>query len=117
MGSRHLAFFDHRIGSKFYYLRAVLHDWPDEKCQLILSNIITAMDENSAILIDEMVLPDRNVNFYATQIDLTMMTALASMERTYSQWTALLESVDLKINKVYTYTPAIYESVIHVVRK
>lgn len=75
------------------------------------------MDKNSAILIDEMVLPDTDVNWHATQIDLEMMTALASRERTYSQWTALLESVDLKIEKVYTYTPAIYESVIHVVRK
>ena len=94
----------------------MLHDWPDDKCRLILRNIISAMGPDSVILIDEMVLPDTNVHWHTTQIDLTMMSALASMERTRSQWAALLGSVGLKIADVYTYTPSIYESVMRVVR-
>lgn len=104
------------LGSKFYYLRAVLHDWPDEKCRAILRNVIAAMGDDSAILIDEMVLPDKGVHWHTTQIDLTMMAALASWERTRSQWTDLLGSVGLKIADIYTYTPSVYESVMHVVR-
>lgn len=62
--------------------RAVLHDWSNNKCRDILNNIIPAIDPDSVILIDEMVLPDRNVHWHSTQIDLTMMVALAAVERT-----------------------------------
>ena len=75
------------------------------------------MGKDFVILIDEMLLPDTNVHWHATQIDLTMMTALASVERTLVQWAALLDSVGLKIRETYTYTPSVYESVMAVVRK
>ena len=75
------------------------------------------MGKDSVILIDEMLLPDTNVHWHVTQIDLTMMTALASIERTKAQWVTLLDSVDLKIKKSFTYTPSVYESVMAVVRK
>ena len=75
------------------------------------------MGPDSVILLDEMVLPDREVHWQSTQIDLTMMAALASIERTKAQWARLLDSVDLRIVEVYTYTPSIYESIMTVVRK
>lgn len=105
------------VGAKFYYLRAVLHDWPDDKCREILKNIIPAMGPDSVILLDEMILPNKNVHWQSTQIDITMMAALASIERTQTQWSDLLASVGLKIAKVHTYTPSIYESIMTVVRK
>ena len=83
----------------------------------MLKNLADAMGEHSVILIDEMLLPDVNVHWHVTQIDLTMMTALASIERTQGQWAALLDSVGLKIQKTFTYTPSIYESVMAIVRK
>lgn len=75
------------------------------------------MGDDSVILLDEMLLPDSDVHWHATQIDLTMMTALASIERTELQWATLLDSVGLKIIKTYTYTPSVYESVMVIVRK
>ena len=75
------------------------------------------MGPDSVILLDEMVLPDCSVHWQSTQIDLTMMAAMASIERTKAQWARLLDSVDLKIAEVYTYTPSIYESIMTVVRK
>ena len=108
---------NHYIGAKFYYMRAVLHDWPDHKCRDILQNIIPSMGPDSVILLDEMVLPDSGVHYQSTQIDLTMMAALASIERTRSMWADLLDSVGLKIEKALTYTPSIYETVMTVVRK
>ncbi|KAL9116884.1 MAG: hypothetical protein Q9187_006587 [Circinaria calcarea] len=98
--------------AKFYYMRGILHDFPDDKCRLILQNTIGAMGKDSLILIDDMVLPDTNAHWQATQVDLTMMSALASMERTQIQWQALLKSIGLKIIKTYVYTPGLYESVI-----
>jgi demethylsterigmatocystin 6-O-methyltransferase len=98
-------------------MRAVLHDFPDDRCREILKNIIPAMGKDSIILIDEMLLPDKDVHWQVTEIDLTMMTAFASIERTQSQWDALLDSVGLKITKTFTYTPSAYETVMVVERK
>ena len=98
-------------------MRAVLHDWHDHKCREILQNIIPSMGPESVILLDEMVFPDSSVHYQSTQIDLTMMASLGSIERTKSMWADLLDSVGLKIEKILIYTPSIYESVMTVVRK
>ena len=103
--------------AKFYYIRAVLHDFPDDKCRLVLKNLGAAMGKDSMILIDEMILPDWKIHWHSTQVDLTMMAALAAIERTREQWTSLLDSAGLKILNTYTYTPSVYESVMAVVHK
>jgi demethylsterigmatocystin 6-O-methyltransferase len=99
-------------GAKFYYLRAVLHGHSDDKAILILKNIMAAMDPDSLILLDEMVLLNQNVDWFATQTDLTMLAALGSMERTEAQWYRLLEIVGLKVQGICTYTHAFRLSVI-----
>jgi len=38
-------------GANVYYLRLILHDWPDSICRTILGNIIPAMGKHSRILI------------------------------------------------------------------
>lgn len=75
------------------------------------------MGKDSVLLIDEMLLPQSKVHWHATQIDLTMMTALASIERTHDHWATLLDSVGLKMLESYVYTPSVYENVTLVVRK
>ena len=98
-------------------MRAVLHDWPDYKCHEILQNIIPSMAPESVILLDEMVLPNSSVHYHATQIDLTLMASLASIECTKAMLAELLDLVGLKIKKALTYIPTIYETVMTVVRK
>jgi demethylsterigmatocystin 6-O-methyltransferase len=75
------------------------------------------MGEDSMILIDKMILPDSNVHWEATQIDLTMMSSVAARERTIGAWKELLESVGLVIEGVWTYTPSVHESVMTIKRK
>ena len=94
-----------------------MHDWPDDKCIIILNQIIKAMDKDSVILIDDMVLPNRGAHWRATQIDLAMMAGLAAMERTEKQWYSMLEAAGLKIKQIYTYTPELRDSVIVAVPK
>ena len=117
MDQSFVSFLDITSGAKFYYMRNILHDYPDDVCIRILKILILAMDEHSRILIDEMVLPDSGVHWQATQIDLTMMAALGSMERTLEQWHVLLEQAGLKILQIYTYTPLLQDSVIMAVPK
>jgi demethylsterigmatocystin 6-O-methyltransferase len=80
---------------------------------MILKNILTAMDPDSVILIDEMVLPSSGVQLYAAQIDLTMMASIASTERTEKQWLSLLQSAGLK---VFLYRPSTGDSIIEASR-
>lgn len=75
------------------------------------------MGKESLILIDDMVLPDSNVHWRATQLDLTMMTGLASMERTNEQWYRLLDSAGLKILKIDPYNTIQHDSIIAAVPK
>lgn len=93
-------------------MRNIIHDWPDEKCRLILESIKSAMGPDSVILLDDMVLPEKGVHWHATQIDMTMMVGLASMERTEEQWHAMLKSAGLKAKKIYTYTESLRDSII-----
>ena len=63
-------------GASIYYLRNILHDYPDEKCLAILANISAAMDETSVICVDEMILSDFNPYYQAAEMDLLMMLTL-----------------------------------------
>lgn len=74
------------------------------------------MNEDSVLLIDEMVLPDTDVPWQATQIDLSMMAFFGSAERTRSQWHDMLQSVGLVIANIYVYS-ASHESVMAAVLK
>jgi demethylsterigmatocystin 6-O-methyltransferase len=63
-----------------------------------------------------MALPNNAVHCHATQIDMAMMTALASIERTTEQWYELVEKAGLKIRKIYTYTASLRDSIIEIVK-
>ncbi|KAF3024985.1 hypothetical protein E8E14_013922 [Neopestalotiopsis sp. 37M] len=104
-------------GARFYYLRQVLHDWPDENCVVILKHLMDALGPDSQILIDEMVLPDANVPWEATTIDLTMMASLGARERTNKEWHALLDKAGLKVLRIDTYLPRRQDSIIQAVPK
>lgn len=104
-------------GAKFYFLRGVLHNHPDERVKLILQNTKAAMGKDSVLLIDEMVLPDTGVSPHVAAIDITMMCSSGSRERTKSQWDELLSSVGFKLVNCLTYKPSVYETVMATVPK
>ncbi|KAI1086710.1 S-adenosyl-L-methionine-dependent methyltransferase [Rostrohypoxylon terebratum] len=104
-------------GARAYYLRNILHNWPDDKCVEILQNIKVSMTKDSKILIDDMVLPERGAHWRATQFDFIMYSYFGAMERTYAQWEALLDKAGLKISKSVEYTKQLNESVIVAVPK
>ncbi|KAI8946387.1 S-adenosyl-L-methionine-dependent methyltransferase [Xylaria longipes] len=99
-------------GARAYYLRNILHNWPNHKCVEILQNIKSAMTKESRILIDEMVLPERGAPWRATQLDLAMSTCLASMERSRVDWDSLLGKAGLTILKIWKYTDQLDDCVI-----
>lgn len=98
-------FFDRQPipGAKIYYLRHVLHDWPDAKAEAILKRVVEAMDQESVILIDEKVLPDVGASGLAAGLDLAMMCHFAASERSERAWKDLLGRVGLKVEYLHRY--------------
>jgi demethylsterigmatocystin 6-O-methyltransferase len=112
---RHGALANDRPGAKIFYMRNIIHDYPDEQALLILKNIKIALGPDSVLLIDDMIIPDVNAHWHATQLDICMMTTLAAIERTETQWHTLIPKAGLKINKIYTYITTRNDSIIECV--
>ncbi|PQE16387.1 catechol o-methyltransferase protein [Rutstroemia sp. NJR-2017a BVV2] len=91
------------VGSRAYYMHSVLHDWPDDICQKILSRIIDAMKRGySKLLIHESVVPPTNASWETTARDIIMMTHFSSQERNEADWRNLLEGkAGLRISKIW----------------
>ncbi|KIN06846.1 hypothetical protein OIDMADRAFT_36616 [Oidiodendron maius Zn] len=101
-------------GARAYFLHSVLHDWSDEKAREILKNLIPAMvKEYSKILIQEVVIPDKEANAMTTGLDWALSCAVPGRERTELQWRELLELEGLAIVKIWSHPQSI-ESLIEV---
>jgi hypothetical protein len=59
----------------------------------------------SKILINEFAIPGRRASAFATRSDFMVMALAGAVERTEKQWHKLLESVGLKIDRVWTAEP------------
>ncbi|KAJ5347653.1 Winged helix-turn-helix transcription repressor DNA-binding [Penicillium brevicompactum] len=101
----------HVSGAKFYYLRRIMHDWPDNEAAAILRNIVAVMNVNSRILIDDTVLPDTGANWQSTLADLAMM-AFGGKERTRAQWHSLAKSAGLRVEQIHTYVASTYTAIV-----
>jgi len=92
-------FFERVPGSDVLLLKHVLHDWSDEKCQVILSHCREAMQPSSRLLIVEMVIPsppDLTGAFY----DLHMQVLNGGRERTENEFRVLLQKEGLKLKRM-----------------
>ncbi|RMZ67964.1 O-methyl transferase B [Pyrenophora seminiperda CCB06] len=83
-------------GARIYYLRNILHDWPDHACLDILSHLKDVMAPDSVILLDELVLQDEGAHWYGASFDLLMMANYGARERSLGEWDRLLEKVGLE---------------------
>jgi hypothetical protein len=90
-------------GARAYYLHHILHDWPDERCVDIVSQIKAVMKPGySRLLVNEHVIPAMGPNWEVTYMDLYMMVMFGAMERTEEEWRALLEGkCGLRVVKVW----------------
>ena len=92
------------LGAKFYYLHSILHDWSEDRSQIISTELVGVMKPGfSKILINKNVVPDQNAHWLMTGLDLLTMVSGAASERTEKQWENLLNSVDLRIMKIWKY--------------
>lgn len=90
-------FFERVPGSDVLLLKNVLHDWSDEKCQVILSHCREAMQLSSRLLIVEMVIPSPT-DLMGAFYDLHMQVLMDGRERTENEFSLLLQKEGLKLN-------------------
>jgi hypothetical protein len=84
-----------------YLLKNILHNWSDEECIQILSNIRKVMPDKGKVLIIEMVIRNDNSFSYGKLIDIQMMAIMKEgKERTQEAYEFLLERSGLVLEKV-----------------
>ncbi|RYP71276.1 hypothetical protein DL769_004726 [Monosporascus sp. CRB-8-3] len=89
-------------GARAYFMRSVLHDWPDEQCRRILGHLKDAMTPGySKLLINDCVIADEKAAWQHISLDIFMMAQVSAQERTEHEWHALVESCGLKIAGIY----------------
>lgn len=73
-----------------YSLKLILHDWNDDECVDILSNLRKAASAPARVFIIEHVVPDHDVSHFSKLFDIHMMCWGTGQERTEDQYKSLL---------------------------
>src|SRR5207302_2627711 len=91
-------------GGDAYLLKAVLHDWDDERSLRILHNCRRAVQPDGKLLVIERVVPARFeacwLHHAIARVDLTMLVGFAGKERTETEFCELLAASRFKPTKV-----------------
>ncbi|KAI9720080.1 MAG: hypothetical protein M1828_005808 [Chrysothrix sp. TS-e1954] len=93
-------------GARAYYLHSVLHDWDDESCIKILQQLRPAIKAgHSKLLVNELIIPDKEAHWSATSMDFLMMVLGGIRERTEAEWRRLIEKASFKVEGIWTFEP------------
>ncbi|KAI0056503.1 S-adenosyl-L-methionine-dependent methyltransferase [Artomyces pyxidatus] len=108
-----------------YYIRQIIHDWPDEDCEKILKNVRAAMKPSSRVLIHEYIIPSNtscgardsgretapkpllpNYGYGSTRTylqDVNMLILLNAGERTLEEFNIIAAKTGLRFVKVWDF--------------
>jgi SAM-dependent methyltransferase len=91
-------------GCDVYLLKSILHDWPDDLSNKILTNCRNAITGENKLLIIDRVYPDRievtREHQMIARADLNMMLGPGGLERTESEWRNLLNTSGFQIDRI-----------------
>lgn len=87
-------------GADVYLLRHIIHDWDDEKAVAILRTVRRAMQPSARLLIVESVIPPGNEPSFGKLLDLTMLVVPGGVERTESEYRAILHEAGFDLARV-----------------
>ncbi|MCJ1311317.1 hypothetical protein MMC25_004988 [Agyrium rufum] len=87
------------VGADVYFLRWVLHDWPDKYAIRILRALIPALKPGARVLLNEFVLPEPNAmspfqERFLRTMDLSMLEFHNAQERGKDDWATLFREAD-----------------------
>lgn len=87
-------------GGDAYMLKAIIHDWEDPECVLILRNCRRAVPDDGALLIIERQIGPANGDPEPKFSDLNMLVAPGGRERTIEEFEALLDASGFRLSGV-----------------
>lgn len=90
-------FFESVPAADLYLLKSVLHDWSDQHCGKILSNIRGAMNPGARLFIVEMTVTNHATSIRAALMDIAMLFGLGGREREIKEYENLLRAADLAV--------------------
>lgn len=82
--------FEQVPSADLYIMKMILHDWNDDECKKILSNIHKSASDKSTIFIVEHLVPDATTPHFSKLFDIHMMCATTGRERTIEEYKSLL---------------------------
>ncbi len=92
------SFFDSIPGqADAYMMKHIIHDWDDEHCKKILTNIRRVIGNNGKLLILEMVVPEGNQPSPAKVLDIQMLLTAGGKERTEDEFRKLLQDAGFNL--------------------
>jgi hypothetical protein len=84
-------------GGDVYILSRVLHDWDDDRCDVILRRCAEAMPEHAALLVVERLLPEDGSPSLAVAWEIHMLCNVGGRERTARHYARLLADAGLEL--------------------
>jgi hypothetical protein len=95
------SFFEHvPEGGDLYLLKSILHDWPDDRCEEILSNVHRAAAPRATLLVVETILPPAPQPSPVAFMDMNMFVMLDGRERTADEYGAMLRRRGFETRRV-----------------
>jgi hypothetical protein len=88
------------VDADLYILKYIIHDWDDDECVTILSNIRRVIPEGGKIVLLEAVVPEGNAPDFSKIIDMEMMLSPGGIERTEVEFADLFERSGFRLNRV-----------------
>jgi ubiquinone/menaquinone biosynthesis C-methylase UbiE len=94
--------FDSVPPANVYIMKAIIHDWEDEKCIRLLQNCHQSMQgDGRVICVDSVLPPMGNVaGTPAKLLDINMLVFITGRERTEDQWSHLYRTAGFEIRSV-----------------
>ena len=88
-------------GGDCYLLKHIVHDWDDDRCRALLTNIARAMDSAGTVIVVEMVMPQGQEPHFAKFADINMLAFTeGGCERTEQEFASLFESAGLQLKSI-----------------
>lgn len=80
-----------------YFLKNVLHNWDDERCVTILSNIHANSPADARLFVFEGIVPSPDMPHEIKQLDMSMLVHMGGKERTIDEFESLFERADWEL--------------------
>ena len=88
-------------GGDAYILKAIIHDWDDQRASAILKNCRSAIAEGGRLLLVERELQSDDEPSFGTLVDITMMVIPGGQERTREEYRSILDAAGFRLSQVY----------------